>query len=82
VQFDALWSNTSKLSNNNKASIAQVSVKTCDEAIAQENDQLNLKVKRLEQMISELVKQAKVRPTQDNRRNMVKKLENGSNITK
>jgi hypothetical protein len=33
-------------------------------------------------MISELVKQAKVRPTQDNRRNMVKKLENGSNITK
>jgi hypothetical protein len=48
VQFDALWSSTSKLSNNNKASISQVSVKTCDEAIAQENDQLNLKVKRLE----------------------------------
>jgi hypothetical protein len=35
-------------------------VKICDEAIAQENDHLNLEVKRLEQMVSELVKQAKV----------------------
>jgi hypothetical protein len=33
-------------------------------------------------MVSELVKQAKVRPPQDNRRNMVNKLENGSNFTK
>jgi hypothetical protein len=39
-----------------------VSVETCDEEIAQENGQLNLEVKRLEQMVSELVKQAKVRP--------------------
>jgi regulator of replication initiation timing len=57
-------------------------VKTCDEEVAQENDQLNLEVKRLEKMVSELVKQAKVRPTQDNHRNMVNKLENGSNFTK
>jgi TolA-binding protein len=57
-------------------------VKTCDEAITQENDQLKLEVKRLEQMVSELVKQAKVRPSQDNRRNMVNKLETGSNVTK
>jgi hypothetical protein len=57
-------------------------VKTCDEEVAQENDQLNLEVKRLEKMVSELVKQAKVRPTQDNRRNMVNKLENDSNFTK
>jgi hypothetical protein len=35
-------------------------VKTCDEAIAQENDHLKLEVKKLEQKISELVKQAKV----------------------
>ena len=55
-----------------------MSVKTCDEAIAQENDQLKLEVKRLEQMVSELVKQAKVRPSQDNRRNMVNNLEKGS----
>jgi hypothetical protein len=33
-------------------------------------------------MISELVKQAKVRPTQDNCRNMANMLENGSNFTK
>jgi hypothetical protein len=33
-------------------------------------------------MISELVKQDKVRPYQDNRRNMVNKLEKGSNVTK
>jgi hypothetical protein len=57
-------------------------METCDEEIAQENDQLKLEVKRLEQMVSELVKQAKVRPTQDNRRNMVNKLDNGSNLTK
>jgi hypothetical protein len=37
-----------------------VSVETCDEAIAQENDQLKLEVKRHEQMVSELVKQAKM----------------------
>jgi hypothetical protein len=54
----------------------------CDEAIAQENDQLKLEVKRIEQMVSELVKQAKVRHSQDNRRNMVNKLGNGSNVTK
>jgi hypothetical protein len=55
---------------------------TCDEAIAQENDHLNLEVKKLEQMVSKLVKKAKVRPSQDNCRNMVNKLENGSTVTK
>jgi hypothetical protein len=82
VQFDALWSSTAKSSNNNEASTSQVRVETCDEEIAQENDQLKLEVKRLEQMVSELVKQAKVIPSQDNRRNMVNKLEKGSNFTK
>jgi hypothetical protein len=33
-------------------------------------------------MVSELVKQAKVRPPQDNHKNMVNKLEKGSNFTK
>jgi hypothetical protein len=59
VQFDALWSSTSKPSNNHEASTSQVSVETCDEVMTQENDHLKLEVKRLEQMISELVKQAK-----------------------
>jgi hypothetical protein len=62
VQFDALWSNTSKPSNNNEAFTSQVSVESCDEAIAQEYDHLKLEVKRLEQMVSELVKKAKMRP--------------------
>jgi hypothetical protein len=33
-------------------------VETCDKEVAQENDQLKLEVKRLEKMVSELVKQA------------------------
>jgi hypothetical protein len=33
-------------------------------------------------MVSELVKQAKVRLTQNNHRNMVNMFENGSNVTK
>jgi hypothetical protein len=33
-------------------------------------------------MVSELVKQAKVRPSQDNHRNMVNKFKKGSNVTK
>jgi hypothetical protein len=37
-----------------------VSAEICDEEIAQENDQLKLEVKMLEQMVSEFVKQAKV----------------------
>jgi hypothetical protein len=57
-------------------------VETYDEEVAQENDQLKVEVKRLEKMVSELVKQVKVRRSQDNRRNMVNKLENGSNFTK
>jgi nitrate reductase cytochrome c-type subunit len=70
------------LQNNNEASTSQVSVETCDEEIAQENDQLKLEVMRLEQMVSEFVNQAKMVPHQDNRRNMVNKLEKCLNITK
>jgi hypothetical protein len=59
-----------------------VIVETCDEEIAQENDQLKLEVKMFEQMVSELVKQFNMRTPQDNRRNMVNKLEIGSKFTK
>jgi hypothetical protein len=58
VQFDALWSNTFKPSNNNEAFTSQVSVEIYDKEVAQENNQLKLEVKRLEKMVSELVKQA------------------------
>jgi predicted transcriptional regulator len=43
---------------------------------------LKLEVNMFEQMISELVKQGKVKPTQDNRRNLVNKFKKGSNFTK
>jgi hypothetical protein len=43
---------------------------------------LKLEVKRIEQKVKMLEKQVKVRPPQDNRRNMVNKLEKGSNFTK
>jgi hypothetical protein len=81
VQFDALWSSTSKPSNNNETSTSQVGVETCDKEVAQENDQLKLEVKRREKMVSELVKKAKVRHPQNNRKNMVNKLEKGLNFT-
>jgi hypothetical protein len=75
VQFGALWSSTSKTSTNNKASTSQVSVKTCDDQIAQENNHLKSEVKKLELKVNKLKKQAKVKPPQDNRTNMVKKFE-------
>jgi SMC interacting uncharacterized protein involved in chromosome segregation len=56
VQFDALWSSTSKTSTNNEASTSQVSVKTCDEQIAQENDHLKREVKKLELEVNKLKK--------------------------
>jgi predicted transcriptional regulator len=43
---------------------------------------LNLEVKRLEQKINMLEKQGKVQPSQDNRRNMVNKLEKGMTMSK
>jgi cell division protein FtsB len=52
-----------------------VSVETCDDLIVQENDYLKREVKKLELEVNKLKKQAKVQPTQDNRSNVVKKLE-------
>jgi hypothetical protein len=56
VQSDALWSSTSKTSTNNEASTSQVSVETCDEQIAQENDHLKRAVKKLELEVNKLKK--------------------------
>jgi hypothetical protein len=75
VQFGALWSSTFKTSINDKASTSQVSVETCDDLIAQENDHLKREVKKLELEVNKLKKRAKVQPLQDNRSNVVKKLE-------
>jgi hypothetical protein len=82
VQFDALWSSTSKTSTNNKASTSQVSVETCDDQIGQENDHLKREVKKLELEVKKLKKKAKVQLPQDNHSNVVKNLEKGKNAPK
>jgi hypothetical protein len=43
---------------------------------------LKFEVKRLEQKVKVLEKQVKAQPSQDNRRNMVNKLENGKTMSK
>jgi hypothetical protein len=75
VQFSALWSSISMTSTNDKASTSQVSVESYDDQIAQENDLLKREVKNLKLEVNKLKKQAKVQPPQDNRSNVVKKLE-------
>jgi hypothetical protein len=78
MQFDALWSSTSKTLTNNKAYI----VETCDGQIAQGNDHLKREVKKLELEVNKLKKQAKVQHSQDNRNNIVKKLKKGKTAPK
>jgi hypothetical protein len=82
VQFDALWSSTSKTSTNNEVSTSQVSVETCDEQIIKENDHLKREVKKLELEVNKLKKKAKLQPSQDNRNAMVKKLKKGKTAPK
>jgi cell division protein FtsB len=59
-----------------------VSVETCDDQIAQENDHLRREIKKLELEVNKLKNQAKVQPSQDNHNNMVKKLENEKTTAK
>jgi hypothetical protein len=82
VQFGALWSSTNKTSTNDKAYTSQVSVETCDDQIAQENNHLKREMKMLELEVNKLKKRAKVQPHQDNRSNVVKKLEKGKTTPK
>ena len=55
-------------------------VESCDDFIAQENEELMHEVKRLKEEVIKLKEKEQVRP-QDNRDSMVKKLEKCSNIT-
>jgi hypothetical protein len=59
------------------SNVEKMFVETCEEAIGQENDYLKREFKKLELDVKKLKKQAKVQPPQDNRNNMVKKLEKG-----
>jgi hypothetical protein len=47
-----------------QSNIEQINVDSCDDLIAEENDTLKLEVKRLEQKVKMLEKQAKVRHPQ------------------
>jgi hypothetical protein len=59
-----------------------VLLESCDKVIGKENDHLRIEVKRLEQKVSMLEKQAKAQSSQDNRRNMVNKREKGKIVPK
>jgi cytochrome c556 len=82
MQFGALWSSTSKTSTNDKASTSRVNVETCDDQIGQENDHFKREVKKLELEVNKLKNQAKVQTPQDNRSNVVKKLNKGKTSPK
>ena len=64
-----------------QSSIEHVCVETCDDLLIQENDELKKEVERLNKSLSELKGKNQVQPSQDNRDNMVKKLEKGSTDT-
>ena len=68
-------------SQASQSSIEHVFVESCDDLIAQENDELKQEVEKLKKDLSELKEKSQVQPSQDNRVNMVKKLEKGSTIT-
>jgi hypothetical protein len=76
VDIDALYA------KSQQQNIEQIIVESCDEAIDIENDALKLEVKRLEQKVRVLEKQVKAQPSQDNRRNMMNKLEKGKTMSK
>jgi hypothetical protein len=58
-----------------------VFVETCDDLIAQENDELKQDVEKLKRDLYVLKEESQVQPSQDNRDDMVKKLEKGSTDT-
>jgi hypothetical protein len=68
-------------SQASQSSIDHVFVETCDDLIAKENDQLMQEVERLKEDLNKSKGKSQVQPCQDNRENMVKKFEKGSNRT-
>ena len=54
---------------------------SCDDLIAEENDQLKREVEELKMEMTKLKSKSQVQPSQDNRDDMVKKLEKVSNLT-
>jgi hypothetical protein len=69
-------------SQSQQLSVEQIHVESCDDFIAQENDQLKLEVRRLELEMVKLEGKALGQLTQDNRDHMMNKLESGTTITR
>ena len=68
----------------NEKCYENVVVESCDDLIAKENDELKQEVERLMKNLYRLKGkgiESNVQPSQDNRENMVKKLEKGSTVT-
>jgi len=61
--------------------LEHVVAESCDDLIAEENDQLKREVEELKIEMIKLKSKGQVQPSQDNRDDMVKKLEKGSNLT-
>ncbi|RLN34839.1 hypothetical protein C2845_PM03G28230 [Panicum miliaceum] len=70
-----------RCSQATKSCVEHVVVESCDDLIAQENDELKREVGRLKLDLIKLKSKGQVQPPQDNCDIMVKKLEKGSNIT-
>jgi CRISPR/Cas system-associated protein Cas10 (large subunit of type III CRISPR-Cas system) len=64
-----------------QSSIEHVFVETCDDHIAQKNDELKQEVEKLKRDLYVLKEESQVQPPQDHRDDMVKTLEKGSTVT-
>ena len=68
----------------NEKCFENVIVESCDDLIAKENDELKQEVQRFMKNLAKLKGkgiESNVQPSQDNREDMVKKLEKGSTVT-
>ena len=61
--------------------VEHVVAESCDDLITEENDELKREVEELKIEMIKLKSKGQVQPSQDNRNDMVKKLEKGSNST-
>jgi hypothetical protein len=68
-------------SQASQSSIEHVFVESCDDLVAQENDELKQEVEKLKRDLYVLKEESQVQPPQDNRDNRVKELEKGSTVT-
>jgi hypothetical protein len=64
-----------------QSSIEHVFVETCDDLIAQENDELKQEVEKLKRDLYVFKEESQVQPSQDNRDDVAKKIEKGSTVT-